>query len=502
MNDGHSGAMAWLSGGGAMGVAVREKDWSSTPLGPTERWSESIRAVVGLCIHSPLPILLTLGPDLTIVYNDAFIPFLGSDEPRLIVGSSGRKSRSALWQVVGPLHEEVASGRAGSATASHVLTDARFPGGALHATFACSPVLSADGNIEGVFCPGVTGPAPARRRDLDERLRESEERLRAAVDLVGMGIYGADRTNQNIEWNARLKTIWGLAPDAAVDVGVFIRGIHPDDRERVQASLGQSLDPAGDGICDIEYRVVGVHGGAERWVATRGKTLFENGQPAGFHGTVLDISDRKRVEQANGVLIGELEHRTRNLLSVVSALAEQTIASCDSLGDFAAPFRKRLGTLSRAQGLLSRGDARPVMLRELLEPELQAIGAEPDGRRVVVSGRDVALPSRAVQILALGLHELAVNAHQHGALGVPGGQLFVSWQVTTTAAKPRLTLEWRESGIAARRAPIDSDRVGVGRTLIEQSLPFQLDAQTRLEIGRDIVRCVLSLPLEETVSPR
>ena len=489
--------MAWLAGGGATGAAVRAKDWASTPLGPPTRWSPGMKAVVSLCLHSPLPILLTIGPDLRIVYNDAFIPLLGADEQQLMVGSSGRRAWGALWHVVGPLHEEVASGRTGSAKATHVLSDDRFPGRTFHATFACSPILSADGRIiEGVFCACVDGPAPERRRDPNEQLRDSEARLRSAVELVGMGIYGADRTNQNIEWNDRLKAMWGLSPDAAVDVGVFIRGIHPDDRERVQASLGQSLDPAGDGICDIEYRVVGVDGGAERWVATRGRTMFENGQPAGFHGTVLDISDRKRVEQANAVLIGELEHRTRNLLSVVSALAEQTIASCESLQDFAAPFRKRLATLSRAQGLLSRGDASPVMLRELLEPELRALDAEADGRRVTVRGPDVALPAPSVQILALALHELTANAHQHGALGTPHGRLAVTWQVTTVGPQRRLTFEWRETGVAARHGPIDTNHVGVGRTLIEQSLPFQLDAETRLEIGRDVVRCVLSLPLE------
>jgi two-component sensor histidine kinase len=87
-------------------------------------------------------------------------------------------------------------------------------------------------------------------------------------------------------------------------------------------------------------------------------------------------------------------------------------------------------------------------------------------------------------------------------LGAPDGKLVIGWQVTTTSAKRRLMVEWRETGVAARRAPIDSDHVGVGRTLIEQSLPFQLDAETRLEIGRDIVRCILSIPLEETAGLR
>ena len=143
----------------------------------------------------------------------------------------------------------------------------------------------------------------------------------------------------------------------------------------MQAALGAWVDPTGDGVCDIEYRVVGVHGGPTRWVTTRGKTIFENGQPASFHGVVLDISERKRAEQTNLVLIAELEHRTRNLLAVVNALAEQTLASCESVDDFVEPFRERLATLSRVQGLLSRAETSPVMIGELVELELRALGA-------------------------------------------------------------------------------------------------------------------------------
>jgi len=210
---------------------------------------------------------------------------------------------------------------------------------------------------------------------------------------------------------------------------------------------------------------------------------------------VLDISERKHAEQTNVMLIAELQHRTRNLLAVVDGLAEQTIASCKTLEDFAVPFRQQLATLSRVQGLLSRGEASPVMISELVELELRALGANPDGRRVIVDGPDVPLPSRSVQILALGLHELATNARKHGALAAPNGRLSVTWSVAEREGTRRLVLAWEESGIVARDDG-DAKRVGLGRTLIEESLPFQLDAETSLEIGRDSVRCSVSLALE------
>ncbi|HEY6828672.1 MAG TPA: hypothetical protein VI259_17555, partial [Gemmatimonadaceae bacterium] len=96
---------------------------------------------------------------------------------------------------------------------------------------------------------------------------------------------------------------------------------------------------------------------------------------------------------------------------------------------------------------------------------------------------------------ALGLHELATNARKHGALAAPDGRLSVTWSVTEPEVARRLVLEWEETGIVAR-AGADAERVGRGRTLIDASLPFQLDAETRLEIGGNSVRCSVSLALE------
>ena len=340
------------------------------------------------------------------------------------------------------------------------------------------------------------GPPDASGFAVTDPMDDAHE-LRAAVDLVGLGRYRQDPVTQQIEWDTRLKAMWGLPPDAPVDLGLFLAGIHPEDRDRVQAALGQSVDPDGDGVCDIEYRVVGVNGGAERWVATRGKTVFEDGRVTSFHGVVLDISERKRAEHTNMMLIAELEHRTRNLLAVVDALAEQTLMSCETLADFEIPFRERLATLSRVQGLLSRGEASPVMIGELVTLELRALGADADGERVIVEGPEVALPNRSVQVLALGLHELATNARKHGALGAPDGRLSVTWQVKRVDGKRRLALRWAEDGIASRRASHrDVNHIGLGRTLIEKSIPYQLDAETRLEIHDDSVRGDVTIPLE------
>jgi PAS domain S-box-containing protein len=90
--------------------------------------------------------------------------------------------------------------------------------------------------------------------------------------------------------------MWGLPPDAHVDGDVFLAGLHPEDRPRVEAAIARCTDPAGDGVYALEYRVVGIGDGVERWVATYGRTFFEDGRPAGFVGAALDVTGRKRAE--------------------------------------------------------------------------------------------------------------------------------------------------------------------------------------------------------------
>jgi PAS domain S-box-containing protein len=134
------------------------------------------------------------------------------------------------------------------------------------------------------------------RRIAEQRLGESEARLQAAVDLVGLGCYSWDPQTNALDWDARVKAMWGLPPEAHVDYGVFIAGVHPDDRRRVEAAIGKCAYPRGDGIYDIEYRVRGVGDGVERWVATRGQTYFENGTATNFFGVAMDVSDQKEQE--------------------------------------------------------------------------------------------------------------------------------------------------------------------------------------------------------------
>lgn len=144
----------------------------------------------------------------------------------------------------------------------------------------------------------------------EQRLHESEARLEAAVDLVKLGRYAWNPQTNELQWDDRLRAMWGLPAGAPIDYEVWRAGVHPNDLVRVEAAIQQCADPRGDGVYDIEYRVIGKTDGVQRWIATRGRTIFENNAPVSFYGVARDITDRKRIEEA---LERRVEARTHEL---------------------------------------------------------------------------------------------------------------------------------------------------------------------------------------------
>ena len=102
----------FMSGGGEMGTLMRTKDWSSSPLGLPITWSQSIKTSASLCLNSRFPIVLWLGPELRLIYNDAYIPFLGPAKHPAVLGAPGYEAWKEIWPTIGPMHDEVRAGRA------------------------------------------------------------------------------------------------------------------------------------------------------------------------------------------------------------------------------------------------------------------------------------------------------------------------------------------------------------------------------------------------------
>ncbi len=245
-----------------------------------------------------------------------------------------------------------------------------------------------------------------------------------------------------------------------------------------------------------------MHGKDGGWYLTRLKPYRTVGDKIdGVVATFVDISERRRAEDAlresesrMRIMIGELQHRTRNLIGVVMAMMDRTAVSGQPLDEFRASFGDRLVALARVQGLLSRaapGDS--VTFDSLLQSELSA--QSEDGGTVTLDGpSDIVLRSNSVQALAMALHELTTNAVKYGALGRPSGRLDVRWRVEREGGSPWIVVDWKESGVETAE-PAAQRGAGNGRRLIEDALPYQFGARTSFAIEPDGVRCTIALPL-------
>jgi two-component sensor histidine kinase len=181
-----------------------------------------------------------------------------------------------------------------------------------------------------------------------------------------------------------------------------------------------------------------------------------------------------------GSVVAELQHRTRNLISVVGTMAKGTLRTSKTFDDFSTTFQDRLEVLGRAQGLLFRAEGGRVSFDELINTELAAQSIRVgEGGPVTLDGpKGIPLRSRTVQSLAMALHELMTNAAKYGALKQPNGRLTVRWRQETFAEtdKPWLHIDWKESGVEMPPLGAKPQGSGQGRELIERVLPYQFDA--------------------------
>jgi len=158
----------------------------------------------------------------------------------------------------------------------------------------------------------------------EQAAREAAERLVLANKAAGIGTWDYDPVNDVLRWDSRCKEVFGLSPDAEVSYqGSFLRGIHPDDRQRAHEAVNSALKPHSPSY-NIEYRTIGIEDGIERWIAATGQAIFSGGQAIRFIGTVLDITAQKKTERDLRILndTGASVARERDLGTIVQIVTD------------------------------------------------------------------------------------------------------------------------------------------------------------------------------------
>ncbi|HVJ90146.1 MAG TPA: response regulator, partial [Labilithrix sp.] len=165
------------------------------------------------------------------------------------------------------------------------------------------------------------------RAELAElELRAGEARLRIALDAAGLGTWDFNPIKDTLRWDARARALAGLSSDETVSYGTFLRCIHPEDRDRVDAAVKRALDPKGDHQFDIEYRTIGSDDTLERWVSVRGLAISEQGRTVRFIGVMQDVTAKKRVEVERAALLAS-ERLARSAAETASRAKDEFLAT-------------------------------------------------------------------------------------------------------------------------------------------------------------------------------
>ncbi|ABY29320.1 GAF domain-containing protein [Methylorubrum extorquens] len=333
----------------------------------------------------------------------------------------------------------------------------------------------------------------AERAQAETELRTSEARQRALVEGIPQLVW---RAGDGGAWSWASPQWCRYTGQTEAESRGFgwLDAVHPEDRDRAQNAWSGA---AAAEVLAVDYRIRHAPEGRYRWFQSRALPLREGSDIVEWLGTSTDIDDLRQLQEQQGVMVAELQHRTRNLITVVRSLAEQTMARSDSMPMFRARFYDRLAVLSRVQGLLSRSTIEPITLHALIATELDALGAWEASDRIYLDGPSVRLRKATVQTFALALHELATNARKYGALSGDAGRLSVTWRTYTEDDRMRLALHWSETEIERPREEGAAQRRGYGRELIEKALPYALDARTRYELSETALHCSIDLPLTE-----
>ncbi|WP_296721199.1 PAS domain-containing protein [Erythrobacter sp.] len=480
---------------------------------------------------------------------------------------------------------------------------------------AASPRLSASGDFLGYIGSVID---IHKRREAEERLALREEQLRLALEVAEIGEWDVDHATGTMFWPARVKAMFGITADVPVTLDDFFDGVHPEDRRRTREAYDAASDPDRRALYDVEYRTVGREDGKVRWVAAKGRGLFDSqgrcyrvigtaidvterkaaedqllsgarmlrvateiggvglwdwdvqtdeiiwsdahfellgyavnevtanyaafrqrvhegdvesveaalkharetgqeyvydfrvvhpggevhwisargqylydadGKPIRMLGAMIDTTERRRQEEWQKLLVEELQHRVRNLISMIRGMARQSASTHRTLESYVDHLIGRLQAMGRTQAMLTRSPGEKVNLSSILEEELLACAAREKAYRI--EGPVVHLSPQVAEVLTLAIHELATNSVKYGALG-DKGYVKISWTIIAKESTNHLALRWQETGVSAVTKP---SRVGFGRQLIEQRIPYELQGTGSLTIHDTGVLAEMSFPL-------
>jgi PAS domain S-box-containing protein len=489
-----------LSEGAGIRASLAEVNAS---LHESRREAEEGRALLTTLLeYSPDGITIVGGPDFHVIANSRqAIEMTGRTEDELKVPATAHAEMFGIWFPDGLTRPDVKqlplyrASRLGEHISEEFFALKRPDGTQIMIEASVNPVRDGQGKIIGaVSCwRDVT-----QRFIADRVIADNEKRLRLAVSVAGMAIVDLDLRNGVVTSITDGASLLGVDAEPGEPIAaVFSRlqeQVHPDDRAIVAASQERAIEQPGP--FSSEFRIIRADGKIT-WIEVRGETIGDESQRSvRFLAANVDISHRKRADEQMQLVLRELTHRAKNLLTVILAIATQTARRKTTVEQFIAAFSSRIQGLGASHDLLVKRDWAGVPLADLIESQLAPFGGV-DGRRVTASGPSVNLRPDVLQNLGLALHELATNASKYGALSRDTGSVSIEWSAGRAGPEQRFIMTWTERGGPRVKAPT---RKGFGHVIIEKSLAQVINGDVKLSFDAKGVTWTVDAPLQAMVA--
>ena len=343
--------------------------------------------------------------------------------------------------------------------------DIRMAGGVLHTIdFQLAPLRAADGTIVYLLPSAVD---ITDRKAAEQKLQDSVSQLEATYATAPVGLFLLDRQLRFISVNQHQ----ALFDERSIadHLGKSFRDVVGDGAKQLEPHLRQVVK-VGRPVDKIEFTSEENKDGKDVriFLASLHPLISPRGDILGVSAAVHEITDRKRAEERQEMLSRELQHRVKNNLATVEAIARATSRNSKTVEEFMERFSDRITSLSRTHTLVSKTHFSGVELSEIIKGEMKPY--DEGLKRVALSGPAVRLETQTALTFGMAIHELATNAVKHGALSNADGQINVTWEKFSDDVH----LLWQENGGPAVETP---KRKGFGSQLLQKILAKQLNGK-------------------------
>jgi PAS domain S-box-containing protein len=304
-----------------------------------------------------------------------------------------------------------------------------------------------------------------------------EEFIEALAENSPAMLWLGDENGKCVFLNAALRMFWGVEKESVADFD-WGSTLHPDDVAQLSGPFGEAMAKHSSFTVQARYKHAD---GTYRTMRTTANPRFDkNGRFQGMTGVNVDITDQVVAEEHTRLLLAELNHRTKNILAVVMAIA-RTTGRQGASPEFIASFSHRLQGLSASNDLLVRTDWAGVEIDELLRAQLAYLDGSL-GDRLSLDGPALRLSSHCAQVLGMAIHELSTNCLKYGAFSNDRGRVQVTWRLLEDE---HWEIEWREFESGPATKP---DRKGFGHTVTIDMVASVLGATVTMDYLSDGLR--------------